>query len=97
MSVITENPKEKTCQVCGKTLPISNFTKNPGMADGYLNQCKECRNRKLRYKKLMKSDQICLNPELSGFTPKELMTELRARGYTGELVFEEVKIHRIKL
>lgn len=37
--------------------------------------------------------------ELAPFTPRELMLELKARGYTGDLLYQEVKIteHRISL
>ena len=37
--------------------------------------------------------------ELAPFTPRELMLELKARGYEGELLYREVKVteHRINL
>ena len=37
--------------------------------------------------------------ELAPFTPRELMLELKARGYTGDLLFQEIKVteHRISL
>lgn len=37
--------------------------------------------------------------ELAPFTPRELMLELKARGYTGDLIFQEIKVteHRINL
>lgn len=37
--------------------------------------------------------------ELAPFTPRELMLELKARGYTGDLLYQEVKVteHRINL
>ena len=43
--------------------------------------------------------KIYTNRELAKFTPRELMLELKARGYEGELLFREVKIteHRISL
>lgn len=46
-----------------------------------------------------KKYKIYTNRELAKFTPRELMLELKARGYEGELLFREVKIteHRISL
>lgn len=46
-----------------------------------------------------KKYKIYTNRELAKFTPRELMLELKARGYEGELLFVEhiVKEHRINL
>jgi hypothetical protein len=43
--------------------------------------------------------KVYTNRELAKFTPRELMLELKARGYEGELLFREVKVteHRINL
>lgn len=37
--------------------------------------------------------------ELAPFSPRELMLELKARGYTGDLLYQEIKVteHRINL
>lgn len=37
--------------------------------------------------------------ELAPFTPRELMLELKARGYTGDLLYQEIKVteHHINL
>lgn len=57
-------------------------------------QAKE--NERIEFEKKYK---IYTNKELAKFTPRELMLELKARGYEGELLFREVKIteHRINL
>ena len=57
-------------------------------------QAKE--NERIEFEKKYK---IYTNPELAKFTPRELMLELKARGYIGELLFVEVirKEHRINL
>lgn len=46
-----------------------------------------------------KKHKIYTNRELAKFQPRELMLELKARGYEGELVFREVKVteHRINI
>ena len=46
-----------------------------------------------------KKYKIYTNRELAKFTPRELMLELKARGYTGDLLYQEVKVteHRINL
>ena len=53
-------------------------------------------NERIEFEKKYK---IYTNRELAKFTPRELMLELKARGYEGELVFIEhiVKEHRINL
>lgn len=53
-------------------------------------------NERIEFEKKYK---IYTNRDLAKFTPRELMLELKARGYEGELVFIEhiVKEHRINL
>ena len=43
--------------------------------------------------------KVYTNKDLAVFEPRDLMLELKARGYVGELVYEEVirKVHRISL
>ena len=43
--------------------------------------------------------KVYTNPVLAPISPRELMLELKARGYEGELVFKEIKVteHRINL
>jgi hypothetical protein len=36
----------KTCKICGEIKPFSAFAKFKKMADGYLNQCKSCINKR---------------------------------------------------
>lgn len=33
----------KACKDCGETKAMTNFYKHPGMSDGHLNSCKDCR------------------------------------------------------
>ena len=53
-------------------------------------------NERIEFEKKYK---VYTNRELAKFTPRELMLELKARGYEGELVYIEhiVKEHRINL
>jgi hypothetical protein len=53
-------------------------------------------NERVEFEKKYK---IYTNKDLAKFTPRELMLELKARGYEGELLFREVKVteHRISL
>ena len=74
----------KTCQGCGKTLPLDAFAKHNQSEDGHMNTCKECRRR--RSKPAPKS-----NP-LEKFTARELMAELKQRGYCGTLEYTQTHI-----
>ena len=103
----------KKCSKCGRELPIENFNKNKKNPDGYQYHCKECageyarisyERRKARKKEnerveFEKKHKIYTNIELAKFSPRDLMLELKARGYEGELLYIEriVKEHRISL
>lgn len=84
------------CKCCGRELPFEQFAKN---AFGYTHICKECnsKNRKeaaLNRKKLKQQAIDALNARnlrLSDFTPRELMEELKRRGYEGKLRFVKVE------
>jgi hypothetical protein len=53
-------------------------------------------NERIEFEKKYK---IYTNRELAKFSPRDLMLELKARGYEGELLYREVKVteHRINL
>lgn len=74
----------KVCSKCGVELPITAFDKHGRSKDGYASICKAC-----------KAQQNGCNPELEKFTPRELIEELRARGYHGNLVY--IQRHEIKI
>lgn len=96
----------KVCTDCGKELPITNFRK--GRANGTeftMSICKDCwRKRQQEGKEKRKQQQLkekenevkdAKAQRLQAFTPRELMQELKRRGYEGELTYTEV--HKINL
>jgi hypothetical protein len=82
---------DNTCKECKNTYAKEWQKKN---REKKKLQAKE--NERIEFEKKYK---IYTNRELAKFTPRELMLELKARGYEGELVYIEhiVKEHRINL
>ncbi len=82
----------KKCSKCGRELPLDEFTKNALSKDGMRKRCKQCENEERKAVNQKKS-KVYTNPELAKFQPRELMDELRARGFRGELEWiKKVKI-----
>lgn len=77
----------KKCNKYGRELPLSEFYKSSNTKDGLQRHCKDCAREYVKNKKIHK---VYSNPELAKYTPRELMEELRSRGYTGELKFVQV-------
>ena len=79
----------KICRICGEEKPITDFALNHLYKDGYDTRCKCCKNEEARksYHARKESPRDRGNPALAGFTPRELIEELRARGYKGTLEF----------
>lgn len=96
-----ENVLTKKCAKCGRELPISEFYKNNRTKDGYCYYCKSCHDESVKKSRCLKKvdshktiseqpkqvhlNKVYSNPELAKFQPRELIAELRARGYSGEL------------
>lgn len=85
MCTITATPEytgeTKVCKSCGKTLPITHFTKR---GNGYRNICNECLRR-----------ESGATDKFKDFTSRELIDELKARGYEGEIrkkIVETIKL-----
>lgn len=92
----------KVCRCCGRELPIGNFKKGRW---GYVSVCNECdkqhraENRQARIDKAKQkvedvraeNRQLCL----ADFSPRELMLELKRRGYEGKITY--VETHTIDL
>ena len=98
----------KICAKCGRELPIENYNKNSKQKDGLQRHCKECAREYARAsyenKKAKKIEdarlefekkyKIYTNKELAKFTPRELILELKVRGYVGTLLYEEVIVNK---
>lgn len=93
--------EKKKCKVCGRELPLSDFKRNSLSPDGYVNTCTACQNKKRRSN--IKNNELDVvtpphkdkgcNPDLAQFTPRELMAELKARGFRGKLsIIREVTL-----
>ena len=92
----------KVCKCCGRELPISNFKKGRW---GYVSVCTECdkqhraenKQSRINMAKQKIEDVRAENRQLclADFTPRELMAELKRRGYEGKLVYTET--HTIDL
>ncbi len=76
----------KTCEVCGRTLPISQFYKNSATADGVDYRCKECSIHK-RKKTTVRNRKAF---DVKDLTDDALCGELRRRGFTGELQYRKI-------
>lgn len=87
----------KKCAKCGQVLPEDNFNKSKASKDGLQYYCKECqkKNASDRYYKAKeiqnewKSITNDKNKGLAAYTPRQLMEELRRRGYKGTLTYEQ--------
>ena len=82
-----ENTQTKTCPRCGRTLPIENFYKR---SNGQMyTYCKECTKIYNKEHSMRITPPDSENP-LSAYTPRQLMCELKRRGYTGKLYIQQV-------
>lgn len=90
----------KVCKFCGIEKPIEEFYVN---GQGVTSCCKECHTRRMvEGRKRSKEIKQRLNDaenskrlRLADFTPRELIEELKRRGYEGKLTY--VETHTIDL
>lgn len=88
--------KTKVCKKCGQELPLDQFYTSANCKDGHLNVCKKCKNSHNKLRNQIKKEsqsgihKVFVNPDLAKFTPRQLIEELRGRGYTGELKYVQV-------
>lgn len=92
----------KYCPKCGRNLPVECFHKKTKSPDGLQNECKECKkaaNQKSYQKKKCEPRlaKVYSNPELAKFKPRELLAELKARGYMWKEMSVTVKIEYEKI
>lgn len=90
----------KTCSKCGAQLDESMFYANNANKDHLDTFCKECRKKmnNERRKRMSQSDsavvesnnliKVYSDPELAKFQPRQLMRELKARGFKWEYMLE---------
>lgn len=106
------NNEAKTCKVCGRLLTLDHYRKTAFAPNG-VSACKECEGKKRSEIWAAKRAAIgggqsatardCMarsNEKFSGITSRELLEELKARGYKWDNVWlekVEVKKQFVKL
>lgn len=89
----------KVCKCCGRELPMSSFKKGRW---GIVSVCMDCDKKHRAEKRQARIDeqkkkvedvraenrQLCL----ADFSPRELMEELKRRGYRGKLEYVETHV-----
>lgn len=81
----------KICRICGEEKPISDFPKHHQCKDGIDTRCKCCANAYAKANRAKHKGGG--NPKLADITPRELIEELKYRGYTGTLtIVREIKL-----
>ena len=70
----------KTCSRCGKTLPLKEFYKRKNSNDGHDARCKDCKKQYNAEHRV--SGRL---EELEQYTNRQLLDELKHRGFSGNL------------
>ncbi len=85
----------KLCTGCNRELPLESFGKLASAPDGLSYRCRECVNAQKReyHRSRARMKKVFTNPDLAAFTPRQLIDELKARGYSGELkITQTIKV-----
>ena len=83
----------KKCKACGRELPVSELDKHWRSKDGYRTICKSCGGVHEKRKPYAEAGTIIKRTveggvlSLKGINAKDLIEELRYRGYKGKLVY----------
>ena len=83
----------KKCKTCGRVLPVSEFAKHWKSKDGYRNVCKNCDGANEKRMECSATGTVVRRSieggilALKGINAKDLIEELRYRGYKGKLVY----------
>lgn len=83
----------KKCKVCGKMLPVSEFAKHRKSKDGHRAVCRNCECTGKRHKGSGVVETVVKRSieggvlALKGINAKDLIEELRYRGYKGKLIY----------
>lgn len=75
----------KKCACCGQELPTTEFYVSNKHKDGLQSYCKICikaKNKQNSNKSIRGGNEL-----LKDFTPRQLIEELKARGYKGKLYY----------
>lgn len=97
-----ETIKTKRCSKCGNELPLTEFHISRNSADGYQGYCKTCKSLAAKESYVRSKERessgdakslvkVYSNPELAKYTPRELMIELKSRGFRWEYMLEPQK------
>lgn len=86
----------KRCYKCGRTLPVTEFHKNRSTKDGLQNMCKDCIKER-DAERASKAAEKMKTLRLFQFTPREIMEELKRRGYYGIVSFDRKKEEEVEL
>lgn len=92
-----EEIKTKVCAKCKRELPTTEFHRNKVTKDGLQHHCKEC-NKEYHARRVARKAEasspsdglhkLYAHTELAKFTPRQLMEELKARGFKWEYMLE---------
>ena len=81
LAVEETTTEKKTCKCCGKTLPLTMFNKK---GPGYRSICISCER-----------GESGASDKFKEFTSRELMEELRSRGFKG--VLKRIKVEEVNI
>ena len=81
LAVEETTTEKKTCKCCGKELPITMFNKK---GTGHRNICISCER-----------GESGASDKFKDFTSRELMEELRSRGFKG--ILKRIKVEEVKI